>query len=128
MTKKRALYLIGCGGHARSCIDVIETSEKYRVVGLFGRDETLPAFVFDYPIISVEDQFEGHMKPESWFLIALGGVGLTALRRNLFENLYPGGPPSAPNQPNMAPKWFQHSSKMVLKLLPEAAQEPNRKR
>ena len=30
------LLLIGCGGHARSLIDVVETSGRWHVLGLVG--------------------------------------------------------------------------------------------
>jgi len=33
------IILIGAGGHARACIDVIELAGKYKIAGLVTRDE-----------------------------------------------------------------------------------------
>ena len=33
---KKQILLIGAGGHARSCIDVIERENKYKIYGLVG--------------------------------------------------------------------------------------------
>ena len=33
------LILLGCGGHAKSCVDVIEAEGKYRILGLIDAPE-----------------------------------------------------------------------------------------
>ena len=33
---KKKIILIGAGGHAESCIDVIKKNKKYQIVGLIG--------------------------------------------------------------------------------------------
>ena len=33
---KKEIIIIGAGGHAKSCIDVIEQEGKYDIVGLIG--------------------------------------------------------------------------------------------
>ena len=35
------ILLIGAGGHARSCIDVIETVGQFRIAGLIEKDEEI---------------------------------------------------------------------------------------
>ena len=32
--KKKNIILIGAGGHAKVCIDVIESEKKFKIVGL----------------------------------------------------------------------------------------------
>ena len=33
------LIIIGAGGHAKSCIDVIECEKKYKILGLFDKNK-----------------------------------------------------------------------------------------
>ena len=40
MKKKIEIFLIGSGGHAASCIDLIESTRKYKILGIF-TDEVL---------------------------------------------------------------------------------------
>ena len=35
--KKDKLILIGAGGHAKSCIDIIKSRDDYEIFGLIGR-------------------------------------------------------------------------------------------
>ena len=36
---KKKIILIGAGGHAESCIDVIESTNKYEIIGLVAKSE-----------------------------------------------------------------------------------------
>ena len=36
MQQKKSILLLGAGGHARSCIDVIEEQGQYQIAGLIG--------------------------------------------------------------------------------------------
>jgi len=38
---KPSLILIGAGGHAHACIDVIEQQDKYQIAGLVGMPEEM---------------------------------------------------------------------------------------
>ena len=37
--KRKNIILIGAGGHATSCIDVIEATNKYKIIGLVDKKE-----------------------------------------------------------------------------------------
>ena len=37
----KKIIIIGAGGHAKSCIDVIEKSKKYKIIGLFASKKEL---------------------------------------------------------------------------------------
>lgn len=47
----KPLLLIGCGGHARSLIDLIESTEKWHIHGLVGLPEQVGSSVLSYPVI-----------------------------------------------------------------------------
>ena len=52
MTKPE-IILIGAGGHALSCIDVIEQEDKFKIAGLIGKKEELGRKVCGYNIIGM---------------------------------------------------------------------------
>ena len=37
--KKKPLILIGAGGHAKSCIDIIENENRYYIFGIIDRSK-----------------------------------------------------------------------------------------
>ena len=47
--KKKPLILIGAGGHARSCIDVIENENKYYIYGII--DKEVKKILWDIKIL-----------------------------------------------------------------------------
>ena len=49
------LLLIGCGGHARSLIDVVESSSRWHVLGLVGLPEQVGEEVLGYPVLGSDD-------------------------------------------------------------------------
>ena len=57
------IILIGGGGHARSCIDVIELTGLYKIAGLVEKDNVNEKENFRYPIMGTRfingtDNFE----------------------------------------------------------------------
>ena len=51
----KPLLLIGCGGHARSLIDLIETQGEWHIHGLIGLPEQVGSTVLSYPVIGTDD-------------------------------------------------------------------------
>ena len=49
------IILIGAGGHARACIDVIELSGQYKIAGLVGKDKKNRQGNLGYPILGTDD-------------------------------------------------------------------------
>ena len=49
------LLLIGCGGHARSLIDVVESSVDWYVMGLVGLPEHVGEKVLGYPVLGSDE-------------------------------------------------------------------------
>ena len=50
------ILIIGNGGHARSCIDVIEAEEKYKILGIISNEQSDE--VKKYPIIGTDNDLE----------------------------------------------------------------------
>lgn len=69
------LYLIGGGGHCKSCIDVIEQEKKYKIKGIFDLPEKIGESVLGYDIIGSDDDIKNYQKKENYFLITIGQIG-----------------------------------------------------
>ncbi|MCW3482239.1 acetyltransferase [Neisseriaceae bacterium JH1-16] len=84
---KPAIMLIGAGGHARSCIDVIEHQGQFQIGGLI--DQVLPAghLVLGYPIIGSDSQLPQALVMTKHVLIAVGQIRTPAIRQRLYQSL-----------------------------------------
>ncbi|MCR8648943.1 acetyltransferase [Leptospira interrogans] len=55
---KEEIILIGAGGHARSCIDVIESEGKYSIFGLVGTEQELGLEILGYNVVGTDKDLE----------------------------------------------------------------------
>lgn len=81
------LILIGGGGHCHACIDVIESTKKFGIIGVLDTKDKLGQFVLDYSIIGTDEDLPKLINRDTWFLITLGHIKSFALRRKIYENL-----------------------------------------
>ena len=84
---KKELILIGGGGHCKSCIDVIEHENKYRIAGIVDVPEKLHQTVLGYKIIASDDDFPALVKEYSNFLITVGQIKSAERRIEIFKTL-----------------------------------------
>ena len=69
---KPNIILIGAGGHAKSCIDVINSESKYHIFGLIGLNSQVGSKVCGYPVIGTDDQLNEIVNDVSQAVIAIG--------------------------------------------------------
>lgn len=81
------LYLVGGGGHCKSCIDVIETEKKFQIKGIFDLEENLGKFILNYPIIDVDKNLFKYISNENYFLITIGQIKNFEVRERVLQNL-----------------------------------------
>jgi sugar O-acyltransferase (sialic acid O-acetyltransferase NeuD family) len=86
MTKQK-LILIGGGGHCKSCIDVIEMQNKYEISGILDLKENFGKSVLGYKIIGSDEDFDGLIKADNIFIIAIGQIRNVQKRISLFTFL-----------------------------------------
>jgi len=79
------LILIGAGGHARSCIDIIEQQDQYRIAGLVGMVDELHTTNLGYPVIATDNDLPELVKNYRYALITVGQIQSPDIRRHLFE-------------------------------------------
>lgn len=81
------LYLIGGGGHCRSCIDVIEMEGKFQIKGIFDIQENVGKTVLGYPIIASDDEIGKFINDSNYFLITIGQIKTSEMRVRFYNQL-----------------------------------------
>lgn len=78
----KQIYLVGAGGHCKSCIDVIESTGKYKIAGLFDLKENVGKKIGPYEIIGSDDDIKKYVSSGNEFMITLGQIKSAVLRIN----------------------------------------------
>lgn len=86
MTKPR-IILIGSGGHAHSCIDVIEQHGDFDIAGLIGMPSEMHSQHLGYTVIGTDDDLPELAKTIQYALITLGQIKTPAHRTRLYEQV-----------------------------------------
>ncbi len=81
------IILIGAGGHARSCIDAIELSAKFKIVGIIEKDGSNTKENMGYPIIGTDNELGEFRKKYNYALITVGQIKSAETRIKLFQLL-----------------------------------------
>jgi len=82
----KKIILIGGGGHARSCIDVIEQENKYEIAGILDLKEKIGQKVLNCSIIACDKDIEKFANKYD-FLITLGQIESPAKRIAIYKKL-----------------------------------------
>lgn len=85
------LILIGAGGHAKACIDVIEAQGAYRIRGLLDRPERVGKIFLGYPIVGTDQEIEAHAALGHLFLVTLGQILNPEPRAQLYGRIKAAG-------------------------------------
>lgn len=68
------IYLIGAGGHCKSCIDVVESTQKFHIKGLFDLKENKGKKIGAYEIIGADEDIKKYVSAENYFLLTMGQI------------------------------------------------------
>jgi sugar O-acyltransferase (sialic acid O-acetyltransferase NeuD family) len=82
---KPSVILIGAGGHAHACIDVIEQHGQYQIAGLVGVQEELHTQHLGYAVIATDAELPQLAKEYQYAFIALGQIGSPDRRIRLYQ-------------------------------------------
>ena len=82
---RKPILLIGAGGHALSCIDVIEQEDCYDIIGLIGLESEVGNDVLGYPIIGCDKDLPNILKNKVNVLITIGQIKTYKLRKFFFD-------------------------------------------
>lgn len=81
----RDIVLIGAGGHAASCIDVIESEGRFRIAGLVGVASELHQRLCGYEVIATDDALCELAKEYRFALITVGQIKSGESRIRLYR-------------------------------------------
>ena len=81
------IILLGSGGHARSCIDVIEQEDRFRIAGLVEQDGSNADHNLGYPIVGVDDDLEILRKKYTYALVTVGHIKSPETRIKIYKIL-----------------------------------------
>ncbi|WP_461789336.1 acetyltransferase [Pedobacter sp.] len=82
---KKDLVLIGGGGHCKSCIDVIEHTNEFNIIGILDQRELIGSHVLGYEVIGTDDDLLKFKA--SHFLITVGQIKSNLTRKKIYKNL-----------------------------------------
>jgi sugar O-acyltransferase (sialic acid O-acetyltransferase NeuD family) len=80
-----SILLLGAGGHARACIDVLELQALFRIAGLLGLAPQVGSSVLGYPVLGTDADLPRLRHEHAHALIAVGQIKTPEPRIRLFE-------------------------------------------
>lgn len=87
----KPIILIGGGGHCISCIDVVEQTGLYHILGILDLPEKLGQKLLNYSIIGTDNELEQFVPDCPDFLITVGQIKSSALRETIFNKVKQAG-------------------------------------
>lgn len=85
MTQRPPLLLIGPGGHALACVDVIEREGTFAIAGLVGQPEEQGTELLGYRVIATDDALARLVHEVPNALITVGHIRTPEPRMRLFD-------------------------------------------
>ena len=84
---KPGIILIGAGGHASACIDVIEQENRFSIVGLIGIETDLAKKCLPYEVIGTQNNLKSFLEKSQYALITIGHSKGLEYRGKLFVQI-----------------------------------------
>jgi len=81
------LIIIGCGGHTKSIIDIVESTKKWKIKGLISKKQNKRESIKGYEIIGSDEELELISKKYKHLLIGIGQIGLDDRRSKILEKI-----------------------------------------
>lgn len=85
--EKKAILLLGAGGHAKACIDVIEQVGSFMIAGLVGLPEEVGKSVLGYPVLGADADLEVLLAQYPYAVVAMGQIKTAEPRIRLYTQL-----------------------------------------
>ena len=82
---KEDILILGGGGHAKACIDVIESTGLFSIKGIVVNDASPEGVMLGYPILGNDDALPDLIKTCPNVFIGVGQIKSPAIRKKLVE-------------------------------------------
>jgi sugar O-acyltransferase (sialic acid O-acetyltransferase NeuD family) len=83
----KRILLIGCGGHAKSIIDILENNSDWKLFGLIGLKNEVGKKVLDFPIVGNDNDLPKFRKEFDYAFLSIGQIGLSKKRKMMANYL-----------------------------------------
>ena len=83
----RDLLVLGAGGHAKSIIDIIESTNNWKICGLIGKNNEIGKEILGYKVLGNDTKLNSLRKNCNHAVIAIGQIKSCELRKKLALNL-----------------------------------------
>ncbi len=83
MTEKR-IILLGAGGHALSCIDVVEQEGTFTIAGILGMPDEVGNMLLGHLVIGTDDNLTDLASTVTHALVTVGQISSVEIRKKLF--------------------------------------------
>jgi len=80
------IVLLGAGGHCKSCIEIIETLEKYKIKGIVDKNKSERKFM-GYKILGSDQNLKDLLSENDFGLVCVGQIKSPNIRIKLFDLL-----------------------------------------
>lgn len=80
----KKIIIFGSGGHSKACIDVIESENKFKIIGLIDNKQKYN-LLFKYKILGSEKELDFISKKVRFALIAVGHLKDNTIRESLYK-------------------------------------------
>lgn len=81
------ILLVGAGGHARACIDVIEQLERFAIAGVVGLRSEVGTTLFGHPVVGTDSDLLSLFSEYKYALVTVGQIKTSEPRMRLFNLL-----------------------------------------
>lgn len=88
---KEPILLVGAGGHACVCIDVLEREGRFAVAGLVGLPDEVGTQILGYPVLGTDADLPAFLGDYAHALVTVGQIKTPEPRMRLFDLLEQGG-------------------------------------
>jgi sugar O-acyltransferase (sialic acid O-acetyltransferase NeuD family) len=84
---KPGLILVGAGGHAHACIDVIEQQGRYQIAGLIGMPDEVDTLHLGYSVLATDADLHELSRQYQHAFISVGQIRSPDVRIRLYRRL-----------------------------------------
>lgn len=88
---KKPLVLIGGGGHCKACIDVIEATGEWGILGILDLPERVGERLLGYVVVGTDEQVGRFVSEGACFLVSIGQIRTAEPRRRAYERVKAAG-------------------------------------
>ena len=81
---KKEIILIGGGGHCKSCIDVIESTDEYIIAGIIDTPNKIGEEILGYKVIGCDEDLKELSEIYKYAFITVGQIKSASIRKKLF--------------------------------------------